>query len=70
MVSSRSETDADAKTGLPQIEVTPEMIEAGLEELVGAFPDSASYYDRDVVRAIFLAMHAVQFLPAKEPQVP
>ena len=53
--------------GVP-IEVTPEMIEAGLEELLGGFPDSASYHDGHVVRAIFTAMYAARFSSVKEPQ--
>lgn len=60
----------EAETGAPQIEVTPAMIEAGLEELLGFFPDSASYYDGRAVCAIFTAMCAARFLSAKEPQGP
>lgn len=36
------------------------MIDAGLEELMGHFPDSASGYDGRAVRAIFMAMDAAR----------
>ena len=56
LVASPLETDAEDKAGVPRIEVTPEMIEAGLVELAGfdwqECPDSAS----DVVRRIWFAM--------------
>lgn len=37
-------------------EVTPEMIEAGLDELMAHFPDSASPGDWKAVRDIYMAM--------------
>lgn len=61
-----SETDAQNDSGVA-IEVTPEMIEAGLEELISGFPDSASHYDGRIVARIFLAMQASRSASGQRP---
>jgi hypothetical protein len=53
-----------------KIRVSPAMIDAGLEELMGHFPDSASGYDGRAVCAIFTAMCAARGLPEREPEGP
>lgn len=59
-----SETDAD-KSGVPQIEVTPEMIQAGAETLQREVFDSVAWeggfselLGRDVAMAVWTAMCA------------
>ena len=56
--------------GVPQIEVTPEMIEAGLRVYMEAHPDTAWGCDpeRDIVRAIFESMDAVRSLLEQSSQ--
>ena len=56
MVSSPLETDAEDKTGVPRIEVTPEMIEAGKAELV-CF-EWLECDPADAARRVYLAMTA------------
>ncbi len=70
MVDDKSRDRPEDEKGAPQTEVTPEMIDAGLEELLGGFPDSASYYDGPIVRRIFLAMCAARSSSEKVLQDP
>lgn len=53
---------AEYSSGATQIEVTPEMIEAGLEAYNSRCPDTGGYfkYDADMVREIFEAMYSVR----------
>jgi len=50
-----------AEAGAPEIEVTPEMIEAGLFTLYesGAIENPVEANDRSLVREIFLAMSRI-----------
>lgn len=56
-VPENQETDA-LPAGVPQIEVTPEMIEVGIEAFASFYPDSASDgdYAEKAVTAIWSAM--------------
>lgn len=60
----------ETEVGPTQAEVTPAMVEAGLEGLLGFFPDSASYYDGRAVSAIFKAMCAARGLCEGKPEGP
>jgi hypothetical protein len=59
-----------AKSG--DIEFTPAMIEAGVEELRGFFPDSAdnTEYDRKAVEAVFRAVMLAASEPSKAAPLP
>ena len=51
----------DKKTGVPQIEVTPEMIEAGVKAYWDSWGHHAEDSDlRQVVRTIFVQMSVAQ----------
>jgi hypothetical protein len=52
----------DSNTGVPQIEVTPEMVEAGVSLYLDYCPDSGSgdRTDRKMIAEIFSAMMAVR----------
>lgn len=56
---TRYSAEASKEAGAPEIEISPEMIEAGLRVLYqsGAIEHPLSI-DADLVRDIFLAMHA------------
>jgi len=55
--------------GATQIEVTPEMIDAGLEAYNSRCPDTGGYFqhDADMVREIFEAMYAVRDYKSPPP---
>jgi len=50
----------DLNSGVAEIVVTPEMIEAGIDEFLKAYPDTGcgDRLDAEMVRSIFLAMAA------------
>jgi hypothetical protein len=62
LLPSDSETDAGNEPGVPQIEVTPEMIEAGVEIYLQWCPDSGTgdRTDQKMVAEIFVAMTAAK----------
>ena len=53
-----SETDAGNETGVPLIEVTPEMLEAGVETYLEWCPNSGTgdRTDQKMIAEIFVAM--------------
>lgn len=57
-----SETDAENKTGAPEIQVTPEMIEAGVVSYLEHCPDSGvgDHLDGEMVTEIFSVMLAAK----------
>ena len=56
MLPKPGQAGAKNETGVPRIEVTPEMIAAGVAELAGFYWDTED--SEDAVRRIFLAMIA------------
>ena len=51
------EKESDGKSGVPRIEVTPEMIQAGASELAGFYWDTDDSIE--AARRVFLAMISV-----------
>lgn len=58
------------EAGVPHIEVTPEMIRAGLDVFLGEYPDTGAgdRLDRDMIAAIFKAMMRASWLSRRAPR--